>query len=120
MTPATIRRWYLVAAAAIAVMTSIYATWSYFNGMAPAEEVLQLYGVFMGILVVSWLVTDPRIPAAQRPSFDHGALIWATFPFLAAYHMYLAHRWRGIFIVLGLVGLLAAPTIALAFAYAVG
>lgn len=120
MTPATSRRLYLFTAAVIAVMTSTYAAWSYLNGVTPGEEVLELYSVFMGILVVSWVVTDPRIPTAQRPSFDHGMLIWATFPLLAAYQMYSAHRWRGIFIVLGLVGLFAAPNIALALAYAVG
>lgn len=120
MTTATIRRWYLGTAAVIAVMTSVCVVWSYLNGAVPGEEVFQLYGIFTGILGVAWLVTDPRIPATQRPSFDHGMLVWATFPFLAVYHMYSAHRWRGILIVLGLIGLFAAPNIALAVAYVVG
>lgn len=120
MAPTTIRRWYLLAAVTIAVMTSACAAWAYFNGVAPSEELFRLYALVMGILVVSWLVTEPRIPAAQRPSFDHGMLIWVTFPFFAVYQMYSAHRWRGILIVLGLVGLFAAPGIALAIVYAVG
>jgi hypothetical protein len=47
-------------------------------------------------------------------------LVWATFPLLAAYQMYSAHRWRGLLKVLGLLVLLAAPNIALALAYVVG
>ena len=46
--------------------------------------------------------------------------VWITFPLLAAYHMYSAHRWRGLLIVLGLFGLFVAPNIALALAYIVG
>jgi hypothetical protein len=111
---------YLVAAAVIAVMTSAFAVWRYLNGSVPSEGVFQLYSLISGILVVSWLVTDPRIPITQRPSFDHGMLVWASFPLLAAYQMYSAHRWRGFLIVLGLFGLLAAPNIALALAYVVG
>ena len=120
MTTATNRRLYLVAAAVIAVMTSVFAVWRYLNGAMLSEEVSQLYSVISGILVISWLVTDPRIPAIQRPSFDHGMLVWATFPILAGYQMYSAHRWRGLLIVLGLLGLLAAPNIAIALANAVG
>jgi hypothetical protein len=59
-------------------------------------------------------------PAAHRPSFDHAMFVWITFPLLAAYHMYSAHRWRGLLIVLGLFGLFVAPNIALALAYIVG
>jgi hypothetical protein len=88
--------------------------------MVPGEGLLQLYGVVTGILVVSWIAMDPRIPAAQRPSFDHGMLIWMTFPLFALYQMYSAHRWRGILIIVGLAGLLAAPSISLALVYAVG
>jgi hypothetical protein len=88
--------------------------------MGPGEDLLQLYGVVTGILVVTWIAMDPRIPARQRPSFDHGMLIWIAFPAFALYQMYSAHRWRGFLIVLGLIGLLAAPSIAHALVYAVG
>jgi hypothetical protein len=120
VTAATNRRLYLVAAVVVAVMTSVFAVWCFLHGVTPRKEIFQLYTVITGILVVSWLVTDPGIPAMQRPSFDYGMLVWATFPLLAAYHMFTAHRWRGILIVLGLFGLLVAPDIALAIAYAIG
>ena len=116
MTVATRRRWYLLTAATIASITSIYSVWRYLSGVVPGEEVFRLYNMVTAFLVVSWVVTDPRIPATQRPSFDHGMFVWATFPLLAAYHMYSAHRWRGLFIVLGLIGFFAAPSIALALA----
>jgi hypothetical protein len=101
-------------------MTSVYVAWRYVGGIVPSEDVFRLYGVVMGILVVSWLVMEPRIPATQKPSFDHGMMIWLTFPLFALYQMYTSHRWRGIFIVLGLAVLLAAPNISLALAHAFG
>ena len=39
-----------------------------------------------------------------------------TFPLLAAYQMYSAHRWRGVLTVLGLLGLFVAPSVALVLA----
>jgi len=119
VTPASNRPLYLIAAVAIATMTSGYAACRYLNGVVPGDEVFRLYGIVTAILVVSWLVTDPAIPSKQRPSFDHGMLVWVTFPFLAVYHMYSAHRWRGFLMVLALLGLIAAPNIVLALVQAV-
>jgi hypothetical protein len=119
VTPATNRPLYLIAAVAIATMTSGYAVWRYLNGVVPGDGVFRLYGIVTAILVVSWLVTDPAIPSTQRPSLDHGMLVWVTFPLLAVYHMYSVHRWRGFLIVLGLLGLIAAPNIMLALVQAV-
>jgi len=101
-------------------MTSCYAAYRYVNGVVPGNGLFRLYGFVTTILVVSWLVADPAIPSAQRPSFDHGMLVWFTFPILAAYHMYSAHRWRGFLIVFGLLALIAAPNIVLALIQAVG
>jgi hypothetical protein len=119
MAPAANRPLYLIVAVVIATATSGYAVYRYSNGVLPGNELLRLYGIVTAILVISWLVTDPAIPSAQRPSFDHGMFVWVTFPLLAAYHMYSAHRWRGLLIVLGLLGLIAAPSIVLAFVQAV-
>ena len=38
-------------------------------------------------------------------------LVWMSFPFLAAYHLCLAHRRRGIAIVLGLLALIVMPAL---------
>jgi hypothetical protein len=114
------RRLYLIAALSLAVVTSGYAVTRYLSGVSPHDELFRVYGVVMLVLIVTWLVTDPVIPAAHRPSFDHAMFVWITFPLLAAYHMYSAYRWRGLLIVLGLFGLFVAPNIALALAYIVG
>lgn len=110
------RRLYLVAAVAIAIVTSACAVARYLSGVGPHDELFRVYGVVMAILTFTWLVTDLAIPAAHRPSFDHAMFVWITFPLLAAYHMYSAHRWRGILTVLGLLGLFVAPSVALALA----
>lgn len=103
------RHLYLATAVLIALMTSAHAAWCCSNGVAPGDDVFRLYGIVMMILVVSWLVAEPAFPAGQKPSFDYGMLMWAGFPFLASYHMYVAHRWRGILVVLGLIVLFFAP-----------
>lgn len=120
MTPHTSRSLYLFAAVLVAVMTCIFALWRYGSGVFLSTEVLRRYDFVMAILVISWVVADPAIPAFQRPSFDHGMFVWATFPFLAAYHLYSTQGWRGIIIVAGLLGLFIAPETALALAQAVG
>ena len=119
MTTATNRPLYLIAAAALATVTSGYAVYRYLNGVVPGDGVFRLYGIVTTILVISWLVTDPAIPSTQRPSLDHGMLVWVTFPLLAVYHMYSAHRWRGFLMVLGLLGLIVAPNIVLVLVQAV-
>ena len=113
MTSATSRRLFLVAVVVMSIVTSCYVVWRYLNGVVPAEHLFRLYECLAAILVISWLVTDPELPAIERPSFDHGFFIWVTFPLLAAYYMYRAHRWRGFLIVLGLLLLLLAPKITL-------
>jgi hypothetical protein len=108
------RRWYLIAAVMIAVMTSAYGAWRLFDGEILGTHLVRLYGIAMFILVAAWINTDPAIPFKQRPSFDHAMLIWMSFPFLAAYHMFLAHRWRGFLMVLGLTGLIIMPAVVFA------
>jgi hypothetical protein len=102
---------YLVTAAILAAMTATFAAWRYVNGAVLSDEVTRVYEIIMGILVVTWLVKDPDIPVAHKPSFDHGLFVWYSFPLLAAYHMYTAHRWRGIAMIVGLMLLFAAPRI---------
>lgn len=118
ISPAT-RRCYLIAATGLAAAISSYALWRYVHGAIPGDDLLRVYGIVIIILLITWLQADPRIPATQRPSFDHGMFIWMTFPLLAAWHMYAAHQWRGILMVLGLLGLIAAPNITLAVASAI-
>jgi hypothetical protein len=111
MTIVTNRRLILVVAAVIAVATSTYGTWRLLNGAVPGFHFYRLYSLVMFILVVSWIVKDPAIPFSKRPSFDHAMLVWMSFPFLATYHLCLAHRWRGFLIVLGLLALMVMPAL---------
>ena len=103
------RRLCIVAAIGIASMTSVYAAWCCSAGTVPGDDVLRLYPFVMGILIVSWLVSDPALPMSRKPSFDYGLLLWVSFPLLATYHLYVAHRWRGFLIVIGLIMLFLAP-----------
>lgn len=106
------RHLYLATAVLTVVMISAYAAWCCSKGIAPGDDLLRIYAIVMAILIVSWLVTDPALPASRRPSFDYGLLLWVSFPFLAAYHMYATRGWRGILLVLGLILLFLAPYLA--------
>jgi len=104
----------------LAAVISAYSVWRFVGGSSPSPELFRVYGTVSTLLVIAWLISDPDIPAQQKPSFDHGMLVWVTFPILASYHMYSARRWRGLLIVLGLLCLIAAPSIVLAVAYGFG
>ncbi len=71
----TNRRLYLIAAMGMATMTAGYEIYCHLSRIVVGDHVFRLYGVVTAILVVSWLTTDPKIPPAQRPSFDHGMFI---------------------------------------------
>ena len=109
MTITTIRPWYLVTAAILAAMMSGFLAWLNAIGEFPSDHVFGLYTVIFNILMISWFVTDPDLPAIQRPSFDHGFLLLGLFPLLALYHMFITRRWRGILIILGMQLLFFAP-----------
>jgi hypothetical protein len=70
---------------------------------------LRLYQFVLGVLIVTWLIKDPKLPKAERPSFDHGLLHLAFFPIMATYEQFVLHGWKGIAVVLGLLILLIAP-----------
>lgn len=110
-----VRRSYLVASVVIAVATSVAVVPRAFYGPVADDPVLQLYNFVMAILVVTWLVTDPALPPSERPTIDHGFLLWTTFPFLAAYHQFIIRRWIGLLLVLGLVILSLLPYLTLIF-----
>jgi hypothetical protein len=117
---ASIRRLYVYAAVGIAIVTSIVAAIIFNAGRDISDDVLLLYKFVIGLLVVVWLTTDPDIPDDHRPSLDHGMLQWMLFPLLATYQQFKIRRWRGIGIVLGLLGLFVVPYITLVVLYAVG
>jgi hypothetical protein len=116
----SIRRLYLYAAVGVAIATSFVAAMSFVGGRSMSEEVHLLFYYVTFLLVVVWLMTDPDIPTDLRPSLDHGMLHWVLFPLLAIYQQFRIRRWRGIGIVLGLLGLLFVPYMTLVVLYAVG
>jgi hypothetical protein len=112
-TPPRLRQSYLVAAVIVAVVTSTYAAWRYANGALPTAQSFQLYDLLIALLVITWLVTDPLLPADKRPSFDHGLLLWMMFPLFALYQLFTTRRWGGVGVLAGFALLFSAPAIAL-------
>jgi hypothetical protein len=117
---AATRRLFIIAVAVMSTVMSCYVGWRYFNGVVTAEYLFRLYETLTLILAISWVTSDPDIPSIERPSFDHGLFVWVSFPLLAMYHMYRAHRWKGVLVVSGLFLLLIAPRITLGLLTPVG
>jgi hypothetical protein len=112
MFPPALRRWYLFTAGLIAVVTSGYTAWVDAQGLMPDSSVFEIYNLIISLLIISWLVSDPQFSADKRPSFDHGMLLWMTFPVFALYQLFTTRRFRGMLILLGLFLLYAVPAIA--------
>ena len=108
---ASIRRLYLYTAIGIAAVASCCAAFLFAHATGFGENFFRLYSFVMMILIVVWLASDPSLPSAERPSFDHGMLLWALFPLLAIYQQFIVRRWRGVAVVLGLLVLIAAPNL---------
>lgn len=111
MMHASMRRLYLYTAIGIAAVTCCCSAYLFAHDSGFGESFFRLYSIVMMILIVVWLASDPSLPAAERPSFDHGLLLWALFPLLAIYQQFIVRRWRGVVVVLGLLVLLAAPAL---------
>ena len=117
LTPPALRKWYLITAAIVALEATISVVSQSVQGRLLSAEAFQLYNLIISVLVGAWLVTDPKYPADKRPSFDHGLLLWMTFPFFALYQLFTTRRWRGVLILLGFILLYAVPNLAFAIVY---
>ena len=78
-------------------------------GFGSHYDALDLHQYLAAYLVAVWLVTDPKLPRAERPSFDHAFLHMSLFPILAIYEQVRVHRWRGVAMILGLVIFIFLP-----------
>ncbi len=93
----------------LAAVDVVIAFWSGLEGATPA---MRSSGTVTAFLVLCWILTHPGLPWRLRPTFDHGLLLWMTFPVALAHHIVAIHRWKGILIVLGVLSLIFLPEIA--------
>jgi len=117
LTPPALRKWYLITATIVALEATIGVVSQSVQGRLLSAEAFQLYNLIISVLVGAWLVTDPQFPADKRPSFDHGLLLWITFPFFALYQLFTTRRWWGVLMLLGFVLLYAVPNLVFAIVY---
>ena len=115
--PLALRKWYLITATMVALEGTLGAVSQTVLGRILSAESSEFYNWVLAVLVGAWLVTDPKFPADKRPSFDHGFLLWVTFPCFALYQLFTTRRWRGVLILLGLTLLFAVPNLAFAIVY---
>ena len=102
------RRLYLLSALLVSITACVHFAVNPLSG-PDDSDVLRLYEFILGLLIVTWLIKDPKLANAERPSFDHGLLHLTFFPLLAAYEQFVIRRWKGLAVVFGLLILLMAP-----------
>jgi len=76
---------------------------------------LRVYEFILGLLIATWLITDPKLSKEERPSFDHALIHLVFFPLFAVYQQFLIRRWAGVAIVFALLLLLIAPFLTMLF-----
>ena len=106
----------LCVAAAVLATLAVSATmlWSLARGTPLSQNVIDIHAVVVVLLAIQWVLSDESVPNRLRPSFDHGAFLWATFPFLALHHAFVARRWRGILVLLAFAILYLLPWLTVA------
>ena len=105
------RAFYLVAAIVLALATSLIVAIDTQSGMATDRDSLELYRFGIGTMLVAWLITEPKLPTADRPTLGHGLLHLLFFPLLAFYQQFVVRRRWGIAIVCGIILILLTPTL---------
>jgi hypothetical protein len=112
------RLFYLIAVIALALATTVDVVFNVQSGIRPDEDLISLYQLVIGLLVVAWLLTDPKLPAAQRPTLDHGFLLMVSFPVLAFYQQFVSRGWKGVASVFALTIVVLAPFLVWAIIWA--
>ena len=102
MVPRVSRGLCLLAAFMVALAALVHAILH--SGRLGADA-LQLHRFLFFYLVAVWLVSDPKLSSAERPSFDHAYIHMALFPLPAMYEQIRTHRWKGLARALGLCAL---------------
>lgn len=114
------RAFYLVAAVVLSLAMALDLVASVQLGPSIEEHLLTLHQFVVSLLLVAWLVTDPKLPAAYRPTLDHGFLLLVLFPLLALYHLTVSRGWKGVAIAVGFTLICLAPFLALLLTLAAG
>lgn len=114
------RRFYLLAAIVLSAATSVCVFVAVQGGDAPDRDLLDLDSLTVGLMIVAWLMLDPKLPREERPTFDHAFLLMVSFPVLALYQQCVGHRWKGVAIVAGLMAIVLLPWLTWITAFIIG
>ena len=115
-----IHRLAIYAASFISVLAAVDVILGYRSGLEVATPAIRASGTVTTLLVLCWLLTHPKLPSRLRPSFDHGLLVWMTFPVGLTHHIWAIYRWKALLIVLAVLALIFLPEIALLLSLVVG
>ena len=100
MAPLVSRRLCLLAAFMVMLAALVHAV-AHPGGFGH-DDPLALHRFLVSYLVAVWLVSDPKLSNADRPSFDHAYMHMTFLPITASYEQFRTHRWKGLIRALGL------------------
>ena len=105
------KRWCVVAIICVSAAFAIYAALLfYLRATTPESGLFGLHRFLLAMLISTWVVADSRLSKRPQPSFDHGCLIWITFPLYVPYYLISTRRWhRGLVILASLIILFILP-----------
>lgn len=94
---------YLLALLIGSLLVSSVEVLAYWRDVEPSSQIVAAWPVIFLVLLVLWVVEDSKAqPGIEKPfEFEFLVFIWAI-PYLP-YYLWRTRRWRGIWLLIGLV-----------------
>ena len=93
----------VTAAASAAFLVALVAA-----GRPPTETVQQLIALGLALAFVLWMMADARV-SRRTPCYDFGFLVAVFFPVSLVWYVLWTRGWKGLLILVGLIGLWFVP-----------
>jgi hypothetical protein len=110
--PKRTKRFSLIAALGVSAVFAAYAAWLISLTREPNERLFSLHRYVVATLVATWVVADTKESRRTQPSFDYGWFLLTFFPVYVIYYLISTRRWRGFWMLVGMVLLFVLPGIA--------
>jgi hypothetical protein len=94
---------YLLALVSGSLLVSTVEVLAYWRDVEPSSPIVDAWPLIFLVLLVLWVVEDSKTqPGIEKPfEFDFLVFIWAV-PYLP-YYLWRTRRWRGVWLLTGLV-----------------
>src|SRR5215831_3693504 len=102
----------LVGAVSTSILFSVYDGWLNLMGREPGEPMFTLLHFVLTTSLATWLIADATQLRRAQPTFDHGWFVLTIFFVYVPYYLISSRRWRGLWLLLGVIILFLLPSFA--------